>query len=912
VATWEWDLDAGEARYSAGATDLLGVGGDAVDPDPAFWHRHVVPDDRARVVEAVRRAIARGENWSMRYRLQRAGEPPADVLERAFVVCDGGGRAHRVLGFVEREAVEVPAASDELPLLARIRQSEMEFRTFVDWIPHLAWVAGPDGWLTYYNRRWFEYTGTTPEQMEGWGWVVVHDPGDLPRMLRIWRNALVTGQPWEDEFRMRRADGMLRWHLSRAMPFRDAEGRILRWFGTNTDIHDQKLAAEEYSRLLAREKQARREAEAANRARDEFLAVVSHELRTPLNAVLGWAQMLQSGSLDEAKARRAVEKIESNAKLQAKLIEDLLDVSRIITGKLAVEHRVMELAPVIRAAVAAAQPDAGAKGVTLVKRNEAPGAHVRGDPGRLQQVVGNLLHNALKFTPAGGRVTVTVRRAGASVEIEVCDEGEGIAPDFLPHLFQRFSQAEIGTTRRHGGMGLGLAIVRQLVELHGGEVSAASEGEGKGATFTVRLPELTSAEMASPAVDAVAPHAPAPAVSLAGIKVLGVDDEQSSREVLAEVLLSCGATVTLASGVHEALRAFKVDRPDAIVSDIGMPELDGYALVERIRALPDPEASRTPIVALTAYASLQDRERALRLGFDRYLTKPIEPGPLSRMVADLVRRRVVPSGEGREPGRPPPRRERRKRMRARVKRGVSTGRARPPGLNAACRDMPHQPPIRARAWLTRSAFDAPTGRGGIARRAVAANRAAGECRRGSGPNAADGGPSPERRLRSPGSRAQAPSHRPGLSAHPEPSPLRRARPASRGRTGVGAAAAHRGACGGLSGHPAGAHRSAGAPLFARPPAAWTPRRPRLPGPARPNSAEVPPAGEAARATPAPEVRAPGDAAASGAAPEPFHPRGGGPPPGWAGPVFPAVAQASRSARPRRAAPPRRLRAAAVL
>jgi CheY-like chemotaxis protein len=320
-------------------------------------------------------------------------------------------------------------------------------------------------------------------------------------------------------------------------------------------------------------------------------------------------------------------------------VEDLLDASRIIGGKLKVDLCPVDACAAVRAAVETARPAAEAKGVIVELRSSAGPCPVRADAARLQQIVSNLLGNAINFTERGRRVHVSVRCGGARVEIEVRDEGEGIEADFLPHLFSRFTQADRTSTRRHGGLGLGLAIVRQLVELHGGEISAHSDGLGKGAAFTVRLPALSEAE----ALGAAAPlpaEAEAPAVPLVGIKVLAVDDEPSAREVLAEVLLSCGATVTLASGVHEALRAFKLDPPDAVVSDIAMPELDGYALVERIRALPAP-AARTPVIALTAYASLQDRERALRLGFDRHLPKPIEPGPLSRAIADLVRRRAV-------------------------------------------------------------------------------------------------------------------------------------------------------------------------------------------------------------------------------------------------------------------------------
>jgi hypothetical protein len=627
-ATWEWDLRTGEVQYGAGALELVGVA--LLEPTRSAWLAHVARKDLASLEETVRAALARGERWSVRYGIQRAGGALIEVEERGFVVRHEG-RAVRALGVLR---------SDELMQPAPAPMNEAQFRMFVDWVPQLAWTAGPDGWLDWYNRRWFEYTGTTLEQMEGWGWVSVHDPADLPRMLRIWRNAIMTGQPWEDEFRLRRgSDGMLRWHLSRATPFRDASGRILRWFGTNTDIHDQKLAAEEYSRLLAREQQARREAEEANRAKDEFLAIVSHELRTPLNAILGWAQLLQTGALDEAKQHKAIEKIASNARLQGKLIEDLLDVSRIITGKLSMDLDALELAAVVRAAVETQRPSAEAKGVVLDMQDDAGGARVRGNAGRLQQIVGNLLANAIKFTPAGKSVMVTVRRAQQNVEIVVRDEGEGIPAAFLPRLFQRFRQADSSSTRRHGGLGLGLSIVRELVEKHEGEVSAASEGVGRGATFTVRLPELCetgpSARRQAEAGEAKS------SVPLTGIKVLAVDDDLGAREVLSEILLSLGATVTLASSVHEALRAFKLDRPDVVLGDIAMPELDGYALVERIRALPDPAARRTPIIAFTAYASQEDRDRALRAGFDRYLSKPVDPARLSRLIAAAVQERVM-------------------------------------------------------------------------------------------------------------------------------------------------------------------------------------------------------------------------------------------------------------------------------
>ncbi len=641
-AMWDWDLHTNEITWNDAIARIVGCPITCIGPELSWWRGRVHPDDRPNVDATVRRTLeSGGARWDLTYRMRRENGSLATVLERGFVV-HREGRPFRIVGVLQEIATPSEQVEDELSLLARIEEREHQFLTFVESIPQLAWTATPDSWIDFYNQRWYDYTGTTFEQMEGWGWVSVHDPDDLPRVLKIWRNAFATGQPWEDEFRLRRgSDGMLRWHLSRAMPLRDAKGRIVRWFGTNTDIHDQKLAMEEYSRLLASEQRARRDAEAANRAKDEFLAVVSHELRTPLNAILGWSQMLLSGAIPENRRRTAIEKIDKNARLQARLIEDLLDVSRIITGKLQIDLKPVEIGKSVRAAVDTLKPVADEKKLSITLRDEAPKTRVRGSAHRLQQIVGNLLSNAIKFSPGGQRVEIRIGRSDGHVDIAVRDYGMGISPDFLPQLFSRFRQADSSSTRKHGGLGLGLSIVRELVELHSGEVYAESHGEGKGATFTVRLPVITDEELeAAPSV-AAEEGAPLAMASLKGIKVLGVDDEGSARDILAEVLLTCGATVTLASSVHEALRSFKLDRPDIVVSDIAMPEIDGYGLLSRIRTLPDPASARTPIIALTAYASLQDRERALTMGFDGHLPKPLDPVRLSRLIAELVRSRIL-------------------------------------------------------------------------------------------------------------------------------------------------------------------------------------------------------------------------------------------------------------------------------
>ncbi|MGH9901582.1 MAG: ATP-binding response regulator [Pyrinomonadaceae bacterium] len=399
---------------------------------------------------------------------------------------------------------------------------------------------------------------------------------------------------------------------------------------------------EERARLLGREQAARKEAEEANRLKDEFLATISHELRTPLTAILGWSNMLSAGGLDEAAAARALETIHRNARAQNQLISDLLDISRIITGKLRLDIRTVELPPLIEAAAESVRPAAEAKNIRLQTLLDPQAGPISGDADRLQQVVWNLLTNAVKFTPKGGRVQVRLQRINSHVEIAVSDSGIGVSLEFLPHVFDRFRQADAATTRTHGGLGLGLSIVRQLVELHGGTVHAASEGEGKGTTFTVSLPFLAirsepgAAERVHPAVsDSGLLDCPP---SLEGLRVLVVDDEADTRELLRAVLESCGSEVTTAASAAAALEALERERPDVLVSDLGMPEEDGYSLIAKVRALPAGRGGQTPAAALTAYTRAEDRMRVLRAGFQIHLPKPVEPAELVTVVANLAGR----------------------------------------------------------------------------------------------------------------------------------------------------------------------------------------------------------------------------------------------------------------------------------
>ncbi|HEX8145485.1 MAG TPA: PAS domain S-box protein [Pyrinomonadaceae bacterium] len=411
--------------------------------------------------------------------------------------------------------------------------------------------------------------------------------------------------------------------------------------GIARDITERKRLEGERHQLHQREQAARREAEEASRLKDEFLATVSHELRTPLTAVLGWAHILRAGQLDGQSAQHALETIERNARSQAQLIDDLLDVSRIITGKLRLDVRPVDPASFIEAAIEAVRPAAEAKGVRIQKVMDTGVSSIAGDPARLQQVVWNLVSNAIKFTPKGGRVQVRLERVNSHIEIAVSDSGQGIAPEFLPYVFDRFRQADGTTTRAHGGLGLGLSIVRHLVELHGGNVHVESQGAGRGATFTVRLPLLTVYQKEG-GQERVHPAArDAPTVfdcleRLDGLQVLVVDDEADTRELLKVSLGRCGATVTTASSAEEAFDLLTHQRPDVLISDIGMPGADGYDFIKKVRSLSAERGGKIPAIALTAYARAEDRLQVLRAGYQMHVAKPVELTELVAIVANLA------------------------------------------------------------------------------------------------------------------------------------------------------------------------------------------------------------------------------------------------------------------------------------
>jgi PAS domain S-box-containing protein len=454
---------------------------------------------------------------------------------------------------------------------------------------------------------------------------------DLPmqRACRVGREVL------DEELEVVRADGTILHELCRGMPLLDEHGYVRGCIGVFLNITERKQAETEREQSLAREQAARAEAEQANRIKDEFLAVVSHELRTPLNSILGWAQLMRAGRLDEPTSIRALESIERNAKAQAKLVDDLLDVSRIISGKLRLEIRPIQLLSVINDAIDSLRHALDAKSIRLELFLDPAASHVQGDPARLQQVTWNLLSNAAKFTAGGGRIVIRLERQGTNARLTFTDSGSGIRPEFLPYVFDRFRQEDSSRTRRHGGLGLGLAIVHHLVEMHGGSIEAHSEGEGQGSTFTVTLPLIKdAAEGGAPSQRLLLEQAGS---SLVGIRVLIVDDDRDSLEMLRMAVQLHGAKVRTAETTSSALQIFEQWLPDVLIADIGLPDEDGYTLLQKAKVFAAARQKSTHAVALTGYAGEQEGERALAAGFQTYLAKPADTRRLVEAIANLVR-----------------------------------------------------------------------------------------------------------------------------------------------------------------------------------------------------------------------------------------------------------------------------------
>jgi len=829
LGDWRWDAATDRVTFGARAAEILGLSA-GVPLEWPYLRARLAQEDRPRVRRAVLEAFSRGTDLDLECRLL----PRKDGSEAAHCVAlvgrpdyaspAQGGGALGMTGMAQD--ISARRAADD-----HLRQSEEELRALANTIPQLAWMAEPDGSITWFNERWYEYTGSTPETATGWGWKRMYDPAVLPAVLEHWDESVRSGTPFEMEFPIRAADGSFRWFLTRVEAVHERDGRVVRWFGTHTDVDQVKRAeqalreeshvlellnstgsilastrdlrslmqaatdaaagvcgarfgaffhygqegqgtlfslytlsgatsaefqdfaepgasalfgpglradgllrvgdlgndpqyaggapqfglpaghppvrsylavpvvarsgellgtmffghpepgvfterserivsgiaaqaaiavdnirlyeasrqaAEERKVLLENEREARAEAERTSQMKDEFLATLSHELRTPLSAILGWSQVLRRGSRDGADLQRGLSTIERNARAQAQLIEDLLDMSRITSGKVLLDMQIVSPASFLDAAVETVRPAADAKGIRIDKRYGDGTILVAGDAGRLQQVIWNLLSNAIKFTPRNGLVTIEVGKREEQAAITIRDNGAGIKPEFITHVFERFRQADASMTRTHGGLGLGLSIVKHLVEQHGGTVRAESPGEGQGASFTIELPlakapaprSISSLEAARAAM--IRPAAPPPEAppaqessvrDLSGMSVLVVDDDRDARELIARILADCHASVRLAADAREAYEVLRATTPDLLISDLGMPEVDGLTLLSWVRQLPRDAGGLVPAIALTAFARSEDRLRALEAGFMAHVAKPVEQTELMEAIA---------------------------------------------------------------------------------------------------------------------------------------------------------------------------------------------------------------------------------------------------------------------------------------
>ncbi|VXB11363.1 ATP-binding protein [Massilia sp. 9I] len=822
LGDWRWDAALDRVILGPRAAGILGLPAEAPLPWPQLRLR-LPREHRIQVRRAVLKAFKARADLNVECRVETGGDDNTAARWVALV-----GRPD----YAERKGQEtlvgmtgvVQDISGRKTAEDSLRQSEELLRALANTIPQLAWMAGTDGAIVWFNDRWYAYTGSTPENSVGWGWKDMIEPGVLGAVMARWNATVLAGAPFEMEFPLRGADGSYRWFLTRVSAVRDPEGNVVRWFGTNTDVDQVKRAeqalreeshvlellnntgsvlastrelpallraateaaagvsgarhaafihygedgdgtlfslsaqaggsadferldeartstlfppalrsqdvvriadlqrdagdangawqfggaalrsymavpvaarsgellgtmffghpepdifserserivrgiaaqaaiavdntrlyeatrraAEERKLLLENERAARAEAERSSQMKDEFLATLSHELRTPLSAILGWSQVLRRGSRDGADLQRGLQTIERNARAQAQLIEDLLDMSRITSGKVLLDMQVISPTSFIDAAIETVRPAADAKHITIEKRYTAPGALVAGDTGRLQQVVWNLLSNAIKFTPRDGTVVVELSECeaegGKVVAVTVHDNGAGIRPEFITHVFERFRQEDASMTRRHGGLGLGLSIVKHLVEQHGGTVRAESPGEGLGASFTIELPRAEAPAAGGRAGNAMAAPSQAPealeaaAHDLAGLTVLVVDDARDGRELIARILTDCHARVRIAASAREAFEALRADRPDVLISDLGMPEVDGFELIGWVRALPVEAGGQLPAIALTAFARPEDRLKALEAGFSTHISKPVEPGELIAAIASVA------------------------------------------------------------------------------------------------------------------------------------------------------------------------------------------------------------------------------------------------------------------------------------
>jgi PAS domain S-box-containing protein len=625
LVVWEWELSTNRVETTANVQEIYGVSSlDYTEQGFAMLH----PDDLERHKATVRKVLAEGGRYQIEFRIIRPDTKAIVwIEERAFAVIGDDGNVARLIGVVAdiTERKRAHLASSHLSAIIESSDDAIISKNL-------------GGIIQSWNKGAERIFGYTSEEIIGRSITTLIPSDKLNEeteiISRIKRGERIGHY---ETIRVRKDGTPVEISLT-ISPIKDHNGTIIGASKIARDISQWKEAERERDALLAREQSARKEADEANRLKDDFLATVSHELRTPLNAILGWASLLRAGGLDRDTEEMALESMERNARAQDHLINDLLDISRIVAGKIRLEVRPLNLAPIIEAAVDTVRQAAEAKGIELNVTLDSSIGPMIVDPDRLQQVIWNLLSNAIRYTEKG-RIEVFLERIDPYIEVRVKDTGIGIAPEFLPYMFDRFRQAEGSSTRGHEGLGLGLAIVKNLVELHGGNVSAKSPGKGKGATLTVRLPILAvrQKEESGQGQSLVEKASPSAVPELRNLDLLFVDDEEDARQLLTVLLERNQFHVTAVASVQEAIHNIQKKRPDVLIADIGMPQEDGYLLIEKIRAWEKQNGlPEIPAVALTAFGRPEDRRKALSMGYDAFLRKPVETADLLASIAKLV------------------------------------------------------------------------------------------------------------------------------------------------------------------------------------------------------------------------------------------------------------------------------------
>ncbi len=526
---------------------------------------------------------------------------------------------------------------------ALLRASERRFKAAVAATSEILWTNDALGQMRGEQSAWLGFTGQNAAECQGDGRAHAVPPDEAAGTTAAWQQGVATGAHFVFEHRVRRANGVYRTFTVHAVPVADDSGQVVEWVSVHRDVSAQRQLEvdlrESSQRLQLALDAALTSVESAARTKDDFLATVSHELRTPLNAMLGWTSLLQRPNLAPEALSEGLRVIERNGRAQARLIEDLFDANRPISGEFDLDLRSIRPDEAVCAAMQTSAPAFGRREQILVDELGAAGAVVQGDPSRLQQVVNHLLSNAGNYSPSGARIRVRTEADDGFWQLQIIDTGEGIPAEFLPHVFERFRQGESGVQRRHGGLGLGLAICRQIVSHFGGEIGAFSAGAGLGATLAVRLPLVDGTKFRPSVTDPEPPMQTLPGDSLRGLEVLAVDDEPDALEYLARMLREHGAAVTAVSSAQQALDSLGAGplRFDVLVSDVGMPGTSGYQLIRQIRADPRFAASALPAIALTAFARAEDRDAALTQGFQAHIAKPFHPQALVRALSGLAR-----------------------------------------------------------------------------------------------------------------------------------------------------------------------------------------------------------------------------------------------------------------------------------